>query len=65
MALTELERIAILEERTAVLPEMHQDVKTILAYVNQQKGKATVLGLIWTGLVAIAAGMVGATHWHK
>jgi hypothetical protein len=62
---TELERIAILEERTSVLPEMHQDLKIVVAYVNQQKGKSTVFGMIWTGVVAIIGGIVGWNIWHK
>jgi hypothetical protein len=61
---TELERIATLEAQYAIIPEMAADVKIVVAYVNQQKGKATLMGIIWTGLVAIAAGAIGLV-WHK
>lgn len=58
------ERITRLETIVALVPEMRDDLKTVLAYQNQQKGKATVLNLVYTGLIAILAGAIGGKIGH-
>jgi hypothetical protein len=56
------ERIAALEATipslTAKVDEIHKDVKALLAAHNQQKGRASLLALIWTGLATLA-GAIG------
>lgn len=64
---TELERIAILEERTAIIPEMREDLKVVRAWVDQQKGRASLMSMLWTSVVALSAAAIGAVwggKWH-
>lgn len=57
------ERVAILEERTSLIPEMREDLKVVVAYVNQQQGKSTLLGLLWAALIGLGGIFVGKGHW--
>lgn len=56
---TELERIARLETIVQVIPEMHSDLKELVAWKNQQQGRVAILGLVWTGLIGVAGAFGG------
>ena len=61
-------RIATVEERTALIPEMREDLKVVRAYVDQQKGRASLASMLWTSVVALGAAAIGTvwgSTWHK
>ena len=62
------ERIATLEANYenlhAIVVDTSKDVKEILAKQNQQEGKATILGLVWTGVVGLIGAGLGFKVGH-
>lgn len=52
-------RLSKLETVMLILPEMRDDLKTLVADYNQRQGRSSLLAIVWTGVTAIAGGAVG------